>query len=440
MSKQQYSFPLLKNKEILLCLKELQIPFTEEDQKNPTAEKLKEVSEIFVEKMMGIYKDDARKAPFSAIEVLPFPELHEQGIPEMTLYKSMLKLMSTVGLHDCTLQQLVCPDAASTKRILSALINFAKFREERLAIYQEYTARTEELMEIRATLEGENTTLSVEVQNLRATRKQVEPLIQSLEDDIAALSDQMSKLHKESGGLRDDIKATKEAMNDYNDKIANDKFLLLNATRENERLKMQIVRSPDKLKSRLARMEQEIAEKKGEVEDFNGKLRELQSAALMLHKVDGKLAKRMACLKACLEDRKKSKELHNEIKTRSAACSSEEDRAHELAAAAQHLEKQFSQSQEKLFQLQKQGEQKRVAAQQALDEAERRKIELGYSIQQDKVQLAANQAIIQRKQQEVEWLAEGHKREMEQLRKHYARFAQDIANYHATVSHAIVSG
>ena len=152
MSKIHYSFPILKNKEILLCLKELHIPMTLEEIKAPTGEKMKAVYDQFVEKMMGITKEDSSNPQFGALDVLSFPELHENGIPELTFYTSLLKLMTVVGLHDCTLQHLVNPEYQQTKRILSALINFAKFREERLAIYQEFTARTEELMEIKVPL------------------------------------------------------------------------------------------------------------------------------------------------------------------------------------------------------------------------------------------------------------------------------------------------
>jgi len=53
-----------------------------------------------------------------------------------------LELMTSVGLHDATISDFANPSAARTKRILSGLINFAKFREERLVAYTEYTQQS----------------------------------------------------------------------------------------------------------------------------------------------------------------------------------------------------------------------------------------------------------------------------------------------------------
>lgn len=137
-----YSFPILQMKEILVCLKELSIPMTKDELKTPTSEKMLVVYEMLVEGLMNLNKDDFRQPPFGALDVLSHPELHESSIPEMSFYKHLLRLMKAAGLHDCTLTHIVNPEYKSTKRILSALINFAKFREERLAIYQEFTTRT----------------------------------------------------------------------------------------------------------------------------------------------------------------------------------------------------------------------------------------------------------------------------------------------------------
>jgi len=48
--------------------------------------------------------------------------------------------MHNVGVHDFNLKQdLLLPSSSKTIRNLSAIINFAKFREDRLAQYHEHT-------------------------------------------------------------------------------------------------------------------------------------------------------------------------------------------------------------------------------------------------------------------------------------------------------------
>ena len=49
-----YSFPILSNQEILACLSELDIQFTEQDILKPTHESVKQVYEPLVQLLVGV--------------------------------------------------------------------------------------------------------------------------------------------------------------------------------------------------------------------------------------------------------------------------------------------------------------------------------------------------------------------------------------------------
>lgn len=57
-------------------------------------------------------------------------------------------LMRTVGVADFNIGDINTPEYKRTRRNLSGLINFAKFREERIAKYTEETAKTEQVRAI----------------------------------------------------------------------------------------------------------------------------------------------------------------------------------------------------------------------------------------------------------------------------------------------------
>jgi kinetochore protein Nuf2 len=50
--------------------------------------------------------------------------------------------MSQVGILDFSIRDLIKPDAQRVKKILSAIINFAKFREEQLPVFDKHTERS----------------------------------------------------------------------------------------------------------------------------------------------------------------------------------------------------------------------------------------------------------------------------------------------------------
>jgi len=50
--------------------------------------------------------------------------------------------MTQVGIDDFSIRDLIKPEVLRVKKILSAIINFARFREEQLSVFDKYTERS----------------------------------------------------------------------------------------------------------------------------------------------------------------------------------------------------------------------------------------------------------------------------------------------------------
>lgn len=96
---------------------------------------IRRIFEVFIEKIMGITKEEMGQPAFSGLRALDFPELHEESIPELTFFRTISKLMGYCGIYDFSFRDLLYPSPKRLRRQLSALINFAKFREERLSTF-----------------------------------------------------------------------------------------------------------------------------------------------------------------------------------------------------------------------------------------------------------------------------------------------------------------
>jgi hypothetical protein len=57
MTSSQFVFPSLKNSDIILCLQELSIPFSEEDLQKPTPQRMQMVYEAFADILMGYTRE-----------------------------------------------------------------------------------------------------------------------------------------------------------------------------------------------------------------------------------------------------------------------------------------------------------------------------------------------------------------------------------------------
>lgn len=72
--------------------------------------------------------------------------------------------MTEVGIDDFSMKDLIRPEGPRLKLILSAIINFAKFREEQLGVFEEMSRRSEELVEQRDKLAARQSELSGKIQ------------------------------------------------------------------------------------------------------------------------------------------------------------------------------------------------------------------------------------------------------------------------------------
>ena len=72
-----------------------------------------------------------------AAELLEFPELYEEAIGNLAFIRNLFKLMEASGVTDFNLRDMFKPEYSRTRRNISAVINFAKFREEKVAAYEE---------------------------------------------------------------------------------------------------------------------------------------------------------------------------------------------------------------------------------------------------------------------------------------------------------------
>ena len=82
-----YSFPELRNAEILQCLEDLRISVTEADLSRPTPPAVQRIYEAFAEIFFGGAITAANNP--AVAEILEYPELHAESIGLISFFRSM---------------------------------------------------------------------------------------------------------------------------------------------------------------------------------------------------------------------------------------------------------------------------------------------------------------------------------------------------------------
>ena len=90
-----FSFPLLTNAEILLCLNELELGVTEAELLNPDRhrDKIRAVLEQLAEMCSGVTREDLCSAARASSQSINYPELHEDSVIELALFRAVADVL-----------------------------------------------------------------------------------------------------------------------------------------------------------------------------------------------------------------------------------------------------------------------------------------------------------------------------------------------------------
>ena len=134
---------------------------------------------------------------FGPLQDLAWPQLHENSIPELAFWRECSRLMHICGVNDFIMTDYTKPDPKRLRKQLSAIVNFAKFKEERLDMYHKITAPRDEFLERHAQLTVENQQLETQLEELRdATAAQREEAAE-IDRESHAHEKEIDQLNKE---------------------------------------------------------------------------------------------------------------------------------------------------------------------------------------------------------------------------------------------------
>jgi kinetochore protein Nuf2 len=319
----QYSYPLLQSDEILTVLRELTIDATSDDLINPTPQKVHVVFSQLVELLLNQKQEDTAQPQFSGIDMLEYPELHEESVPAIGFISAWCasnftqqarglvvgggggggqrghaagvvvgtcavivravgwprlrtppslarpcrsqKLMNTVGVKDFSMIDLIKPESKRLRRHISAVINFAKFREERLVHGVELTQEVDALAAKKQQAEDENERLVNELRAATAVREQEAPEESRLKGENEGLATTVQEAFNQQTAVHEDSLRLKQELEQVKDQLAETKYKVLNAKEELEQLRAQIVPDPKKLKQELQALQEAVAHEKENV-------------------------------------------------------------------------------------------------------------------------------------------------------------------------------
>lgn len=272
-----------------------------------------EVLALFLANFVGDDEPD-EQLEFQALQAIDNPEHHMRAIALSRLYRRANAFLHSILFRDLTLRDLLRADGRRVVYILSAIINFLHYRQDKLSflepIVQEYSPLQERHTELRAKI--------AELRNAKEDhllKEQMEaPVVQQLEKEVNALKQRLREYNKEQLSLRVATKAIDEKKQELLGKMNQADFELVKVMQEKERLSAKIVHSPEKLLRTLEEKKAVRDELRNSEKVAMQKVQEKTNTLETYTKVSEKLVKHLSKISAVHEKGTVAKASEKDVK------------------------------------------------------------------------------------------------------------------------------
>jgi chromosome segregation ATPase len=398
----------------------------------PNFDFVRQLYENLVVLLVGVSREEMQQPVFNAIDCLQFPELHDNSIPNIVFSKNLSKLMNASGLQDFSLvKDLYKPESARLRRNLSAIINFAKFREEKLSLFTELQDQSDGLSTKMAALKGEHSKLSEEVSKYKEIRDGEKEDMLQLEQETIELEASLRGLNKEQAVLQSEIRSSKNVTKEVSDKVQEEKFKLLEEKKKKEELKSRIVLdSPGKMQKVLKEIEDNIENERQCIVDVESRARDASHKLETLCRSEKDLLKLTKLMEDVEKDMAKYKETNRKVKQANTQIVSNESDLITLGSQEQHLKRQQNMLSERFGRLQQQFQLKVEATASSVENQQRNKENAQAEHITAQQKLSNNEALCKSYQDKTRELKQGHAQEIHALNDKYNQLCNQVQEYH----------
>lgn len=355
-------FPMLKTPDIVMCLQEgLGIRIPESDLQKPSAAMIMRLYENIADQLTGLqygkYKgiyEDPERLQSTIEETMDHPELHQDSLPMVVFYHGLAKLMEDVMVPEFSLNDLIRPEPGRTRMILSALINFARFREEKLVLFGELSKKSEEYNATRNELLEKNSVMTDDINAIRLQRTEEQPEVDHLKKIVDQLSTELKQLKAAGDGVNSEVARLKQEKSELQKNVENSEILLTHTKQDIVRLRSLIVKNPEQLKQTIHDLGVSVSQTRASMEEKESVAREMESKTKQLAEVENDLAECIKTLEECEKEYKKLQDAEQLVAKQKDALARKQAELREASLKEQSLRRQQANVEDKLQRMQSQ--------------------------------------------------------------------------------------
>lgn len=325
------------------------------------------------------------------------------------------------------------PEPKRFRQLLSALINFTRFRQKRIDKYEELRQESEKVVLKKEKLLQEHRGLSENVQKIRMKKDSEKPEINRYEKSIDEMTKFIQKLNTQQLEIQSQNKEFKRKNSEISAKIDNDKQILENLKRENENLRSQIVQNPELLKKKIHTLAEGVEDLKTTITKTESKIltsnKKIENNSIQIRELN----KCVEIATECDKENNKINKMIEDNKLTNNNIDRIKEEKEELTIYNSHLNRQLTSQQEKFDRLRKQHEEKTQAKKEVYQDILRERQMLIKNREEYLNKVEINKEKIMELKMILEKMNTNHQIVISELMEKYEQLDQGLNYYHSNL-------
>ncbi|KAH0794212.1 kinetochore protein Nuf2 [Histomonas meleagridis] len=261
-----FTFQELDIVEILRCLSDAGINATEKMITQPKPSTVYRILKEFFLVITNFEKAELSH-PHYMLDQDPDPELAE-GFVFLNFYRGMKDLMKFAAVDNFCFADLYKPDEQRFKYLLSGIINFAKFREDRVRKFTEHNQQATELQKENDSLENEIKLLEEAIQAQKTEHEKQMHEIDELRSQKISYENKLSEFQNAREYLTESINKFKGMISECQSRITKINAQTKEQLSKAKELKDLLSQSPDEVNSKVMKSKDDLEKEIREVEEL----------------------------------------------------------------------------------------------------------------------------------------------------------------------------
>uniref|UniRef100_A0A8C3ADN8 UF2 component of NDC80 kinetochore complex n=1 Tax=Cyclopterus lumpus TaxID=8103 RepID=A0A8C3ADN8_CYCLU len=247
------------------------------------------------------------------LENIQNPVYHEGATSIMSVYIRMQQFLPMCLVYDFSLNDLLAPKKQKTLTVLSAIMNFLHFRNQRMDLIFEKQAKFRADMDRLQTYTKGNMEAEKKIETLTT----IPPEQQAEAEELAAVLSELqsTKIHEyqEVDAKNESIAEWKAKIAEKTQKLAQVKVDVCNLKEDVSKLKSQIVESPEELKTQMEKMRENVKNIKSSNKEIDEQMVELQNMVQSVTHTEAEIQQMYSLLQDLESSMNNTKQRHKEL-------------------------------------------------------------------------------------------------------------------------------